>query len=293
MVALSRPALDPLALVSLTPLMQLTEGIPEIKIGLIDGPVATNHPEFAGANFREIGTGSPAACTQASSVACQHGTFIASILCGQRGSMAPAICPGCTVLVRPIFAEPLRNSQTSGTTPAGLSTAILECLAAGAKLLNLSVALEYPAANDDSQLAAALNLAAQRGAIVIAAAGNQGTVGSSPITRHPWVIPVVACDLQGKAIPESNLAASLGRWGLAAPGQEIQGFSPTGATHFSGTSPATAFVTGAIALLWSVFPKATAGTVKAAISHQPRRATIVPPLLNAWAAYQTLAKILI
>src|SRR5215469_16101104 len=31
---------------------------------------------------------------------------------------------------------------------------------------------------------------AQSGAITVAAASNQGTVASSAITRHPWVIPV-------------------------------------------------------------------------------------------------------
>ena len=51
---------------------------------------------------------------------------------------------------------------------------------------------------------------------------------------------------------------------------------------------ATPFVTGAIALLWSAFPTATAMQVKFAITqaYAPRRTTVVPPLLNAWAAYQ-------
>jgi hypothetical protein len=51
----------------------------------------------------------------------------------------------------------------------------------------------------------ALNHAARRGVIVVAAAGNEATLGSSIITRHRWVIPVVACDVQGRPINESNL----------------------------------------------------------------------------------------
>ena len=44
-----------------------------------------------------------------------------------------------------------------------------------------------------------MNHAAHRGVITVAAAGNQGTVGSSAITRHPWVIPVAACDTARQA----------------------------------------------------------------------------------------------
>jgi hypothetical protein len=50
-------------------------------------------------------------------------------------------------------------------------------------------------------------------------------------------------------------------------------------------------VTGAVGLLWSVFPQATAADVKRAVTQAggTRRTTIVPPLLDAWAAYQALA----
>jgi hypothetical protein len=36
--------MDPLDLVKLTALMERTSGSPEVTIGLIDGPVAMNHP---------------------------------------------------------------------------------------------------------------------------------------------------------------------------------------------------------------------------------------------------------
>jgi subtilisin family serine protease len=57
-----------------------------------------------------------------------------------------------------------------------------------------------------------------------------------------------------------------------------------------GTSAAAPFVTGAIALLWSEFPHAKATEVKFAVTQggSSRRATLVPPLLNAWGSYQYL-----
>ena len=137
----------------------------------------------------------------------------------------------------------------------------------------------------------ALDYAANRGVMVVAAAGNQGTVGSSAITRHPWVIPVIGCDLQGRPTAESNLGSSIGRWGLAAPGQNITSLGTNGQPQTSGgTSAAAPFVTGAIALLWSEFPSASAARIKLAVTQaggRPRR-TIAPPLLDAWAAYEAM-----
>ena len=91
---------------------------------------------------------------------------------------------------------------------------------------------------------------------------------------------------------ESNMGSSIGRRGLSAPGEAITSFGAVGKplTLGGGTSVATPFVTGAIALLWSAFPKATAAQVKIAVTqaYAPRRTMIVPPLLTAWAAYQFL-----
>lgn len=283
--------MNPLDLVKLTPLMELTGGRSEIVIGLIDGPVAVDHPDLKDSNIGEIPGGERGTCVQSSSAACMHGTFVAGILCAKRGSAAPAICPGCTLLVRPIFSEVSVNGQLPSATPSQLAAAIVECINAGARIINMSVALAQPSSRGERELEESLDHAAKHGVIVIAAAGNQGTIGSSTITRHPWVIPVVACDLQGRPMRESNLGSSVGRQGLCAPGESITSLGVKGQTQVSGgTSIAAPFVTGAIALLWSEFPAATAAQIKLAVtqSYGRRRASVVPPLLDAWAAFQAL-----
>jgi subtilisin family serine protease len=138
----------------------------------------------------------------------------------------------------------------------------------------------------------ALGHAMRRGVIVVAAAGNQGTIGSSAITRHTWVIPVTACDLQGRPLGMSNLAGSIGKRGLGAPGDRITSLGTDGEVRtFSGTSFAVPFVVGTIALLWSAFPTSTAAEVRAAVtqSHRGGRTSVAPPLLDASAAYHMLA----
>jgi subtilisin family serine protease len=282
--------MNPLDLVNLSQLMALTSGRPELVIGLIDGPVAVDHPDLADSNVRELPGRTSGGCTMANSIACTHGTFVAGILSASRNSSAPAICPDCTLLVRPIFAEStLLNEDMPSATPEELAAAILDCVRAGVHIINLSAAFVQPSLAGQRTLEEALNYAASRSVLVVAAAGNQGAVGSTVITRHPGVIPVVACDLQGRPLDYSNLGASIGRHGLRAPGEHVTSISAHGkATSFSGTSAATPFVTGAIALLWSQFPGATSNEMRVAMREgsKPQQATIVPPLLDGWGAYR-------
>src|SRR5439155_25860001 len=108
---------SPLELVKLTALMACTSGRAEIMVGLIDGPVAINHPDLTVEHIREIPGMRNATCAQANSSACRHGTCVAGILCGKRNAVAPAICPDCTLLVRPIFTEAVyKNGQMPSAT---------------------------------------------------------------------------------------------------------------------------------------------------------------------------------
>jgi len=272
--------------------MQLSEGVPEVVIGLIDGPVAIDHPELAPNSIQVSGSGA-GACSMEASLACQHGTFVAGILVGRRGSPAPAICPDCTLMLRPIFPERTSNGDgMPAATPLELAAAVRETVEAGARIINLSAALLQPNPRGVPELQAALDFAAVRGAITVAAAGNQGTVGSSAITRHPSVIPIAGCRLNGQPLAESNFGSSIGRRGLSAPAEGITSLGSDGhARPFGGTSAAAAIVTGAIALLWSAFRSVTAAQLKSALLgvSGTRRSTVVPPLLDAAAAYQSLA----
>lgn len=282
--------MDVLDLVNLRPLMARNSGKPEIVIGLLDGPVARDHPDLTGAPIRELSGSYGGACARSGSLACQHGTFVAGILSARRGSAAPAICPRCTLLIRPIFTEATPADMPSAK-PEELAEAILDCTRAGAHVLNISGAIALPSSMSERSLEEALDYAARRGALVVAAAGNQGTLGSTAITRHPWVIPVAAYDSRGSPMGQSNLGSSIGRRGLGAPGDHITSLGSNGKSFTSGgTSAAAPFVTGAIALLWSEFQNASAADIKLAITQafSGRRNAVVPPLLDAWISYQYL-----
>jgi subtilisin family serine protease len=90
---------------------------------------------------------------------------------------------------------------------------------------------------------------------------------------------------------ESNLGSSIGTRGLTAPGDAITSLNAEGqSVTLGGTSVAVPFVTGTIALLWSEFPAASAAQIKLAVTQtsRPRRASVVPPLLDARASYESL-----
>lgn len=274
------------------PLMERTQGAPEVVIGLIDGPVALDHAHLQEARVLPATEERISTCSLDPGPACRHGTFIAGMLAGSPDSATPGICPNCTFLIRPIFSEPAaRSAWLPSAAPADLAAAIHECIQNGAHLLNLSLALTQPAGAGHLRLQEALDEAMRRGVLVAAAAGNQGLVGSSALTRHPWVIPVSACDPAGRPLSLSNLSHTLGRGGLSAPGHQIAGIDARGSvTSMSGTSAAVPFVTGALALLKSLFPAAGAAQLRHALLNlTAQRRSVTPPLLDAWAAYRRLA----
>src|SRR5262245_37259324 len=277
----------PLELIRLRGLMELTSGSADVRIGLVDGPVAVDHPDLAGAAIVALAGGG--VCARDDSGACAHGTFVAGILAARRGSSAPAISPGCTLLVRPGFRELADGGVIPAATPGEVGRAIVDCVEAGARIVNLSAATGAPTTRVEAGLTQALDHAARRGALIVAAAGNQGTLGSSAITRHTGVITVVGYGAGRRPLHDTNLGGSAGRRGIGAPGEAIVSLSGGGLATRSGTSFATAFVSGAIALLWSLFPGTDASRVKAALLGGQRRSSITPPLLDAEAARAALA----
>jgi len=287
--------MEDLAVTNLVRLMQRTAGSPEIIIGLIDGPVAMDHDALAAENIRTVPSRNAAFCSHSGSNACIHGTFVAGILHARRGSAAPSICPGCTLLVRSIFVEALPRPAGAGSASATseeLGEGIWDSVHSGAQLINLSVGLAQSSPKGDRALEHSLDYCGRKGVIVVAAAGNQGTVGSSVITRHPWVIPAVALGKDGRPTASSNLGRSIGTQGIGAPGENVTSLRASGGfMTLSGSSVAAPFVTGAIALLWSEFPGASAARVKLAARQASAsgRAAILPALLNASAARELMA----
>ena len=311
--SIAQQSMDLLFLTRLQPIMKLSNGDPNIAIGVIDGPVNLSHPDFRESKIRTVKDSQFIACKNASSIACIHGTFITGILAAKRDGNAPAICPNCQIILYPIFKDNAVTNinfnnnnnivNTDGiiifptSTPKELSNAIIQTIDAGAKIINLSLELSSSSLVTFAEIEEAYDYACQNDVIIVAASGDQGNVGSFPLLNHPWVIPVAACDDNGFPLCQSNFGPSIANRGLMAPGVNVTSTSSTGQyIHISGTSVAAPFVTGTIALLWSLFPNASTSQIVYSIkrsSNTIRRRTIIPPLLNSEKAYEVLKKMII
>jgi hypothetical protein len=97
--------------------------------------VALAHPDIARESLRALAGRNAKTCEIANSVAFRHETFFAGILCAaKRGSATPAICPGCTLLVRTMFSEGAPDAdQMPSATPEELETLLSTALGGGAR----------------------------------------------------------------------------------------------------------------------------------------------------------------
>ena len=272
--------MNPLQTVGISKLAEVTRGRAEVSIGLIDGVVDVSDSRLKDAHIQNV-TSAEIACNGPSDEGCRHATLLAATLVGQQGGA----CPACTLLVHPIFTS-TRASSPPVSDAMTLASALVDTVEAGASVINLSLAVNNVGRQAALALTDVLNFACSRRVIVVAASGNGGELATSPITAHPWVIPVVAYNGGESLLSFSNIGRSVGTNGLGAPGIVA---SADGVPQIAGTSVAAIFVTAAAALLRSALPESSPGEVIHALrAASGNRAGVIPPLLDVWASYLRL-----
>jgi subtilisin family serine protease len=116
-------------------------------------------------------------CDFSPNSACDHGTFIVGLLGARQDALIPGLCPDCRLIHVPLFADSISPSASVDE----LATAIAKAVSAGARLINLSLAILGSESEINRRLAAALDLAETSGSVLVVAAGNHGrlALGSS------------------------------------------------------------------------------------------------------------------
>jgi hypothetical protein len=215
-------------------------------------------------------------CDISPNSACEHGTFIMGLLGAHDDALIPGLCPDCRLLHIPLFVD--ANSPAASVDD--LATAIAQAVTAGARLINLSLAILGAESEINSRLAAALDYAEASGALLLVAAGNQGRLAVGQLLSHPVVIPVVAADASQRMLPESNFGPAISSRGVAALGR-VPGYAPGGGTTvMSGTSVATAVATGTLAQVWSAHPDIDGATLRSVVTGLGPRNGSKPPILS-------------
>jgi hypothetical protein len=257
-----------------------------MPVAVIDGPYdAATLSRVLSHSPLDLGTGQ---CGVRPSSACNHGTFIMGLLGARRDAFIRGLCPDCQLLHVPLFSDEGAPSANVDE----LANAIRDAVAAGARIINLSLAILGNDSSNNPALAAALSYAEINGAIVVIAAGNQGRLAAGQILAHPVTIPVVAIDAAGKLLPECNFGPMLSRRGVAALGHQVLGYAPGFRTAvMSGTSVAAAIATGTIAEIWSARPNLSAHEIRMAVARLMPRDLPDPPRLDRNILLNTLHQI--
>jgi hypothetical protein len=201
-----------------------------LKLGIIDTEVDSTLPALAAAHLRHQSFGGRPGVDSG------HGTAIAAILVGG-GS---GLLPGATLLTAQIFGRDAAGDTVADAVAfaAALDWLVRERTA----VVNLSLA-----GHDNRLVAAAVQRAAARGTILVAAAGNDGP--SAPPAypaAYPEVLAVAAVDSRGNPDPAGNRGDYIA---FAAPGVQVWTPSAEGGQFNTGSSFAAPFVTAAAGAL--------------------------------------------
>lgn len=237
------------ALPGLVDLWSRTKGEASVRIAVLDGPLDRAHPVLASALIIESPTVSPDPAQEGARV---HGTHTASLIVGAADSAAPGVAPGCTILSVPIFQAVSDQGRVS-CTQLDLARGINVALQQGAHVINISGGQLDQSGEPEPLLAAALAQASQAGALVVAAAGNDGCECLHVPASTPSVIAVGAVGQAGQPLASSNWGRRYMTNGVLAPGEGILAAEPGNRiSSGAGTSWAAPIVSGVLGLILSL-----------------------------------------
>jgi type VII secretion-associated serine protease mycosin len=254
---------------------QTTKGA-GITVAVLDTGVDSTHPDLTGqvlAGKDEVGFGAE----RGDSAWAKHGTGMAAIIAGHGHGPGDSdgvlgIAPQARILpVRVILEDkdPQRakaRSSRGDALPDGIHWAVDH----GADVINLSLgddsATAAPVAAEDD----AIRYALSKGVVVVASAGNGGDAAdrSSYPAAYPGVIAVAAVDSRGE-----HASFSTHRWyaSVSAPGVQVVIADPNRKYYNGwGTSAASAYASGAAALVRSVNPRLSPTQVKQVLESTTR-----------------------
>lgn len=227
-----------------------TLGNPAVCVAVLDGPVDLSHPSLKGANLTSCETLVPG--TTDLGPACRHGTHVASVIFGRHDGPVLGVAPRCRGVLLPIF-QSLGEQSFQPCSQLDLARAITQAVQQGAHVVNISGGQFSPSGTAHPLLADVVRACARRGVLIVAAAGNDGCACLHVPAALDSVLAVGAMDARGEPLGSSNWGGPYGIQGILAPGVDILGAQPGGGTaQATGTSYATALVSGVAALLVSL-----------------------------------------
>lgn len=196
-----------------------------------------------------------------------HGTHIAGVIAAQHNSgRVTGLAPSSKLLMYDFFKTEIVNGkpQEVGGTIFDAIRGLRAAVQSGAKVINAS----WGGPGCSTSLKAEIDALSAKEVLFVTAAGNEGkNIDQSP--SYPASYSSVNQITVG-AMTADDYTAGFSNYGskvdLMAPGASIISTYPGNQYQvMDGTSMATPFVAGAVALLWSAFPEAKAADIKKAL----------------------------
>lgn len=249
-----------------------------ITVAVLDTGVEADHPDLAGnvlTGTDLVGFGAG----EGDRAWARHGTAMASIIAGHGHGPGGAdgvmgIAPEAKILpVRVILedGDPARG-RARKTRGNALAEGIRWAADHGADVINLSLGDDSASAHPEPAEDEAVQYALKKGSVVVASAGNGGEQGDhiSYPAAYPGVIAATAVDKYG-----TRASFSTRRWyaTVSAPGVDVVIADPDHKYYEGwGTSAASAFVSGAVALVKAAHPGLTPAQIKKLLEDTARDA---------------------
>ncbi|MEU5346048.1 type VII secretion-associated serine protease mycosin [Streptomyces sp. NPDC020766] len=209
----------------------------------------------------------------------RHGTAMAGIIAGHGHGAGDAdgvmgIAPQAKILPVRVILEDGDSARGKARNTRGnaLAEGIRWAADHDADVINLSLGDDSKSAHPEASEDAAVQYALKKGAVVVASAGNGGEKGDhiSYPAAYPGVIAATAVDRYG-----TRASFSTRRWyaTVSAPGVDVVIADPDRKYYEGwGTSAASAFVSGAVALIKAAHPGLSPAQIKQLLEDTARDA---------------------
>ncbi|MGW0611917.1 type VII secretion-associated serine protease mycosin [Streptomyces sp. NPDC002788] len=254
-----------------------------VTVAVIDTGVDDSNPQLRGA----MASGSKSYVDGSGTEDIEgHGTRVAGIIAARplKGTGFVGIAPDAKILSLRYSGGEGEKQGDSGT----MSQAIRAAVAAGAKIINISS--DTADKEDNEGLRRAVANAVNAGALIVAAAGNDGADGKSADTypaSYPGVLAVAASDRNDERAFFSQAGDFVD---VAAPGVGMVSTVPQGGQCTAdGTSFAAPYVAGVAALLKEKHPDWKASQIATRIEETAQRPGRGPNRFIGWGVVDPVA----
>ncbi len=236
---------------------RFSKGDPAVKIAVLDTGIDPTHPELVdnledGYDFVDIIDGSDeffgdylGADADPADELVGHGTHVAGIIAAKGLQMPMGVVPECRIIpVRVLGAMKQGEGYVGAGLVSNINVGIKWAIDQGADVINMSLGIVHSGGGLPHE--AVVKYAEQKGVTMVAAAGNDGTQRLYYPGALDHVIAVGAVDENGKVASFSTY----GKVTVTAPGTNVYSTATANGYAFaSGTSQASPYVAGAIALM--------------------------------------------